>query len=146
MKATDMVCGFFFNPSQTAVLLIMKARPEWMAGRLNGIGGKVELGETALEAMTREFKEEAGITVLPERWTPFATYDHLIRNNRIYFYRATGLADECDRLRHGDQDGEWLSWQLVDRLMTTPQLMPNLKWLVPLALQPGVRALLTDYA
>jgi len=36
---------------------------EEMAGMLNGIGGKIEQGETPKEAMIREFQEEAGVQI-----------------------------------------------------------------------------------
>jgi 8-oxo-dGTP diphosphatase len=59
MKAR-MVVGFAFYPG-SSVYLIRKNRPKWQKGKLNGIGGHVEDGETSLEAMQREFKEEAGL-------------------------------------------------------------------------------------
>lgn len=62
--------GFVFNVEKTHVLLIRKNRPEWQAGNLNGIGGKVEPGETYLEAMVRETEEETGLVI--EHWTAFA--------------------------------------------------------------------------
>jgi 8-oxo-dGTP diphosphatase len=39
-------CGFLFSLDRTRVLLIRKRRPAWQAGRLNGVGGKIEPGET----------------------------------------------------------------------------------------------------
>ena len=59
----EYVCGFLFSPDRTRVLLIRKNRPAWQAGKLNGLGGKIEPGETPLEAMRREFREEAGAEV-----------------------------------------------------------------------------------
>lgn len=50
-----------FNPNETDVLLIVKNKPKWQFGKLNGIGGKIEEKETPLQAMIREFKEETGI-------------------------------------------------------------------------------------
>ena len=63
--------GFAFSRDLTRVLLIRKLRPAWQAGRLNGIGGKLEPGETALEAMRRECREETGLNI--EDWDYFAT-------------------------------------------------------------------------
>jgi len=54
------VLGFVFSPDLAKVYLIRKNRPEWQAGLLNGIGGKIELGETEKEAMEREALEESG--------------------------------------------------------------------------------------
>ena len=53
--------GFYFNLDTTRVVLIKKNRPDWQKGKLNGVGGKIETGESAYRAMIREFEEETGI-------------------------------------------------------------------------------------
>ena len=57
----DYVVGLPFSSRRDRLLLIRKARPTWQAGLLNGIGGKLESGETARQAMHRESEEEAGL-------------------------------------------------------------------------------------
>jgi hypothetical protein len=52
------VLGFVFDFEAKKVLLVLKNRPDWQTGLLNGLGGKIEADETPLEAMEREFKEE----------------------------------------------------------------------------------------
>ena len=47
------------------VLLGMKKRG-FGAGKWNGFGGKVEAGETVVEAAAREVQEECGLTVKTE--------------------------------------------------------------------------------
>lgn len=59
--------GLIFDPEFTRVLLIVKNRPCWQLNKLNGIGGKIETGESDLEAMNREFQEETGLD-LPGRF------------------------------------------------------------------------------
>lgn len=54
------VVGFMFTTDLSKVLLILKNKPEWQSGKLNGIGGKVEDGETFHAALAREFLEETG--------------------------------------------------------------------------------------
>jgi len=61
-----MVLGFVFNEDRTRVLLIEKKRPEWQAGKINGLGGKVKGNETPHEAISREVEEESGLVVVPE--------------------------------------------------------------------------------
>jgi 8-oxo-dGTP diphosphatase len=56
------VVGFVFK-NRDEVTLVMKNRPEWQKGKLNGVGGKIEAGETSAQAMRREFKEEAGADI-----------------------------------------------------------------------------------
>lgn len=56
------VVAFVFNETLNRVWLIRKNKPEWQKGCLNGIGGKIEEGETAEEAMHRELLEESGVS------------------------------------------------------------------------------------
>lgn len=65
------VVGFLFSDDRKQVALIHKRRPGWQAGRLNGVGGKIESGETPAAAMHREFAEEAGVWGV--QWGQFAT-------------------------------------------------------------------------
>lgn len=57
------VVGFLFDHILTKVVLILKTKPRWQAGKWNGVGGKIEPGETPIEAMRREFLEETGMAV-----------------------------------------------------------------------------------
>ncbi len=59
-QITNYVVAFLFNQDMNKVWLIRKQKPEWQKGCLNGIGGKIEEGETAMAAMIRELKEESG--------------------------------------------------------------------------------------
>lgn len=59
------VLGFAFADQDEFVLLVRKTRgPSINIGKLNGVGGKVELGEDSMAAMIREFKEETGCTAM----------------------------------------------------------------------------------
>lgn len=60
----NYVLGFIFDDCKSQVALIKKNRPEWQAGYFNGIGGKIEKGELAIEAMQRECEEESGLSNL----------------------------------------------------------------------------------
>jgi 8-oxo-dGTP pyrophosphatase MutT (NUDIX family) len=93
-------CGFAVNESNhSRVLLIQKKRgPSFNIGKWNGLGGKIEVGETPRGCMAREFEEECGIVTDPAQWTCFHTETHLARaeqtlNPRIYFM-TTKLDDD----------------------------------------------------
>lgn len=58
----EYVLGFMLSEKGDYVALMKKNRPDWQAGKLNGVGGGIEDGEYPLNAMTREFKEETGVT------------------------------------------------------------------------------------
>jgi len=51
-----MVVGFCFTLNQQLVVLILKNKPEWQRGKLNGVGGKIKIDtdESPLDAMVRE--------------------------------------------------------------------------------------------
>ncbi len=59
---------FLTKPGQ--ILLAMKKKG-FGQGRWNGVGGKVEAGETVMDAAARETKEEIGVT--PKNLKQFAT-------------------------------------------------------------------------
>lgn len=59
--------GFAFDP-YGRVALIKKAKPEWQAGRYNGIGGKHDGKELNAECMSREFEEETGVHICHDKW------------------------------------------------------------------------------
>jgi 8-oxo-dGTP diphosphatase len=67
MKA--YVLGFVIH--QNEVLLIEKERPYWQQGKLNGVGGSVEDGESPDGAMSREFREETGVVTPAVSWRHF---------------------------------------------------------------------------
>lgn len=57
------VLGFIFNEDGTKILLIQKTKPSYQNGKLNGLGGSIEINETPIQAMIRETQEESGIVV-----------------------------------------------------------------------------------
>jgi len=65
------VLGFLFSQDYKQVVLINKTKPVWQAGRWNGVGGKIESGETPSAAMSREFEEETGLLLYD--WSEFGS-------------------------------------------------------------------------
>lgn len=80
------VLGFLFNRNRNCVVLIKKTKPAWQAGLLNGVGGKIEPGEDARQAMIREFREETGVDTTKTDWSQFAELNN--NNFIVYCYVA----------------------------------------------------------
>lgn len=123
-----MVLGFLFNNIKDSVLLIKKKRPDWQKGLLNGIGGHIEKGENADQAIRREFHEETGIEL------PFGflnNFCQLKHPNWIVFCYAvfnTNLLNSAESLTD-----EVLHVENVNDL-SSQLIIPNLVWLIPMAL------------
>lgn len=119
------VCGFLFVGDEVA--LIIKKKPEWQAGRINGIGGKIEEGEMPIEAMAREFKEEAALATVPDEWHHYCTITNHKVSYQVHFFTCTRETKEGVR---GLTDEE-VVWCKVNNL--PPSVIHNLRWLIPLA-------------
>jgi 8-oxo-dGTP diphosphatase len=134
----EMVVGFLFDPTQTVVVLIEKNRPEWQKGRLNGPGGHIEPGETPEQAMAREFEEEVGLVGID--WMKFA----VLHGEGWIVHFFTALDGRAVVPNTGTD--EQVVAVLVDDIATSRKVIPNVKWLVPLALDsyrdegPGMAA------
>lgn len=124
--STHYVAGFLIEryESYEGVILIRKRRPDWQAGRLNGVGGHIEPGETAAQAMRREFQEEAGLDI--DDWEHFAT----VRGHwgSVAFFRAFRPVADVKTMTD-----EPIEAHAIDEALTSGQCLPNLSWLIPLA-------------
>lgn len=133
------VVGFYFNPDKTTVILIKKNSPEWQKGKLNGVGGKIELHETSSEAMAREFWEETGISTLPKDWKHEIELVDVNRKWRVYFFSTVGTESPKSTT---DEIVE--VFKVSDVLMTAvimpAKIIPNLKWLLPIIAAGNVKS------
>lgn len=118
---TEYVVGFLCDPESTQVVLIEKQRPAWQQGKLNGIGGHIESGETPKEAVQREFSEEAGLDI--GTWELGVVMEG--KTWRVFFFFAFGPVFDV----RGLTDERVLVCQLYP---LPPSVLPNLRWLIPL--------------
>jgi len=125
----NYVCALIFTLNKEYVWLIKKNRPDWQKGKLNGIGGKIEKGETPAQAMSREFKEEAGIDIEPYIWEPTVTL--IGQDFHVYFFTAKTDAELMTM-----EDEMIASYHLSD--LNNLPILPSLKWLIPLSLDEEI--------
>lgn len=123
------VVGLAFDDDEN-VLLIEKNRPEFQKGRLNGIGGSIEIGETPVMAIVREMEEEAGLQTEPESWTRVAVLQ--CRHAVIHFLACF----DTDIEKAISKTDEQVTVRPVTAL--PPNVMDNLRIIIPLCYHPDV--------
>lgn len=122
------VAGFMFNATKDAVALIRKSKPSWQKGLLNGVGGKIEDGETPEFAMMREFCEETGATTHPGEWRHYARLTGT--DWCVELFTATG-----DIAALKSMEEEPIQLVLVKGItITRGDMVENLPWLIAAAL------------
>ena len=124
----EYVLGFAFR-SDERVLLMTKSKPDWQAYRLNGIGGKMEVGEDPLQAMTREAAEEVDWHARPVDWIFAGEIVHVSYEWLVYVF--TGLYNQDGSLMPTALEDEPVSWYRPDFWRDFDHI-ENLRWLVPL--------------
>ena len=137
------VVGFLFDLDCNVLLQLQRKDKPYTGGHLNGIGGKVEIGETPNGAMRREAREEADF-VLPGdlRWQQFH-YERHASGSELYFYTAQlewvfapgrfGLPDGCATNPPREELFIVSPREAMTDRAPYPQV-PNLSYLLPMAL------------
>ena len=133
-ESAHYVCGFVFNTTLSDVLLIRKLRPDWQAGRLNGIGGRIDPGEDPRTAMSRECRQECGLAIDPQDWHPLAAVYKAERFLVHFYHVATPEIGEARSLTE-----EQVQRRKVADLMLLDTVR-HVRWLICLAVDPFVAA------
>lgn len=137
MNKPRYVLGFVFDKADN-VLLVQKTKPAWQAGKLNGVGGKIEpWDESGCEAMRREFREETGHYTSRDEWIPIATmgnsdwevvvfaYDHRLDNMSGWEGQQTDT-DEVLRVIN------------IHDVFRDQRCISNIPWLIGMCLDPDM--------
>ena len=109
------------------ILVVVKDKPDWMAGRVNLIGGKIEPNETATDAVIRECMEEVGyepkhVQIVGE-----------VKDDDYIIY--CGVIEEKYFVpKPRPEETEQFFWVRLEDLVHY-NIMPNLKVIVPLMLK-----------
>ena len=140
MKERTLV--FLYNPKEKRILLAMKKRG-FGEGKWNGVGGKIEEGETVEEAAVREAHEEIGVLIAPERLSHVATIDFAFRdkpefNQRVHVFFTdhwAGTPLESEEMRP--------KWFAVSRIPYKEMWIDDEHWLPRVLAGERVRASFT---
>ena len=122
------VLALLFTADRSRVVLMRRTRPAWQAGRVNALGGKLMPDESPLAAARRETMEEAAVDVTG--WEELLVWDDPVY--RLHVMRA--FDDAAERARTAEDQEVFLA--PVQALPA--ELIDNLRWLIPLALDRDV--------
>ena len=108
-----------------------------MAGKLNGLGGEVEPGESPRGAMSREFLEEAGVDINPLDWSGFHTEQYVTRPRHKVHYMCACVADQLIDACQTQVAGEVLVidlWSDGTLNAGKHRVLNKLSYLIPMAI------------
>ena len=128
-----MVVGFMFDAEGKRVALIRKTKPAWQAGLLNGVGGKIEKGESESTAMVREFCEETGYQTYDGFWESVCILKGPGRADgykwELHVYAATIGNGEFSKIKTTEEE-EVVIVSVGDVNPLREDLIDNLPWLI----------------
>lgn len=132
-----VVAGIFVREGR--VLLGKRTENEKrFAGYWEFPGGKIEDGESDLEALSREMKEEIGCKVLKADVFKTLTWDYPERVMDLRFYLVDLCTIETEKmLKEAHSALEWYDLQKVDEITTLPANASILKALQDSFLKPS---------
>lgn len=120
----DVAVGILMKPNGD-VLLGQRPEGKPYAGYWEFPGGKVDAGESILDALKREFMEELGIEIITaEAWCGVQhVYEHA--HVRLHFYISRAWRGEPQSL-----ENQAFAWQgSVDVSPLLPATIPLLEWI-----------------
>jgi 8-oxo-dGTP diphosphatase len=122
--------GFAISNDVSSVLLIKKIKPEWQRGKFNGIGGSIENCDNGdyLNCMVREFMEETGVISDRENW------HYVIEMCTPTSWSVMVYAIFMDITKARTITEEEVVIVPISSLLTRNDVIPNLRWLVPMCI------------
>lgn len=122
---TKYTIGIIFNDTFDKVVLINKKRPSWQAGRLNFPGGHIEEGETPVECVAREIKEECDLNLPPHTWSHIG---QIVNEDVPYTVDIFAATAAFSPISMTDEEVAW-----YDAIDLPKNVLSNLIWIVPFA-------------
>lgn len=120
------------------VLGILKNRPEWQAGRWNGIGGKIEPGEWPIDAMCRETKQETGLDIPASAFSLICRLHSMTPSDPysvVYFYKAWHDGEALEEVSNSGGPTDELCRLVSIGVITADNahVHYNLRWILQMA-------------
>jgi 8-oxo-dGTP diphosphatase len=139
---------YVIDKSQNKTLMIHRVKKEndYHEGKWNGLGGKLESGESPEDCVIREIKEEAGLTIKNPRMHGFITFPNFDEVDDWYVFIFTAedfegnlidspegnlkwiFNDELTSLNLWDGDRIFLEWLFQNRFFSAKFIYENGKY------------------
>lgn len=133
------VVGFAFSENMDSVVLIKKNRPKWQAGKYNGVGGKVEAGETPIQALVREYWEETGVQTEEADWAPLALQHGKDSQGDIFDLHAFSSVSKNAFTGAATKTDEEIFYVNINAFRHLEHFVSSVPWLVFLAKDSNMR-------
>lgn len=137
--ADSYVLGIVLDYDMKHILLMEKKRPSWQVGKFNGLGGKIEKNEIAIDAMIREFKEETGLDSAYFNWvhvghvTRPATFNLEGMSYRMDIFAMTMSLEDLREAENNSPTDERLYCIPLNRQVLQNIGVDGLSWIVSAA-------------
>ena len=115
--------------SQTLMLHRVKKEGDYHEGKWNGLGGKIDPGETPEECAIREVKEESGLDLVNPRLRGFITFPMFDGVDDWYVYLFTGTEFTGDLIDSPEGNLAWIDHDKLLELNLWEGDYIFLKWL-----------------
>jgi 8-oxo-dGTP diphosphatase len=122
----EYVLGFCMEEKTGEVLLMERRKKDWQENKVNGVGGRIEVGESPDQAMIREFTEETGVDSSNFSWRRFC---HLSDERGWIVHCFVGVGDISNA---SDITNEGILLKVSPNNIPN-NVVDNLKWLIPMA-------------
>lgn len=110
----NYVVIMLFNKKYDKLLLVKRNKKPYM-GCWNGIGGKIESGETPIEAAIRECKEETGISMNnPKLLVTYVYPEDNVMNSNTHL---NVIYDCIDEVHVDDNEEGHYEWKSIESVM-----------------------------
>jgi 8-oxo-dGTP pyrophosphatase MutT (NUDIX family) len=121
-------------------VFVEKTKPAWQAGLFNFPGGKIEPGETPLEACRREFREETGVDYSEWKYKG-EFYDNSNEFSVTVYYAKSEVFRDCRTMT--EENIEF--FRLGEIVMMPDYFVGNILWQLLLAKENGINKFTVEY-
>jgi len=116
-----VVCVWVYNDAGR-LLLTRRAPEKSFSGTWENSGGAARAGETSLQAIVRELREETGIAAAPEEFELFCSGTDRCTHYDFYCLKRKVPLEQIV-LQPGETDGvQWATFEQVHRLIREKQI------------------------